>query len=91
MKLIGLLIAIIIATWVFFDAKSRGKSHGVAFGWFLGTLFLLVIFLPLWFIFRPKRVLEISTVEKPKHCDHCGKQYEGTPFFCTNCGKALRE
>lgn len=91
MKFIGLLVVIIIAIWVFSDARSRGKSYGVAFGWFLGTLFLLIVFLPFWLIVRPKKYSDVLIEKRPKLCHHCGKSYEDSPSFCTNCGKSLRE
>lgn len=89
MELIGLFIAFIVALWVFSDAKARGKSGGSAFLWFLGTFILLIIFLPLWLIVRPKLSSEFVVTEKPKLCAHCGKYYEGIPSFCPNCGESL--
>jgi energy-coupling factor transporter transmembrane protein EcfT len=90
MKVIGMLVVLIIAFWVFSDARSRGKSISVAFGWFLGTLLLLIFFLPLWLIVRPKRYPDVVIVNKPKLCAHCGKYFDGIPAFCPNCGNSLR-
>jgi energy-coupling factor transporter transmembrane protein EcfT len=91
MEIIALFIALLVAAWVFSDAKSRGKENGIAFLWFLGVFFLLIIFLPLWFIFRPKKDSEIVILDKPKLCQECGKYYEGLPTFCPNCGKPVQE
>jgi hypothetical protein len=42
----------------------------VAFGWFLGTLFLLMVFLPIWLIVRPKSYPKTLLVEEPARCTH---------------------
>jgi len=91
MKVIGLLILLIVAAWVFSDAKSRGKSTVGAFIWSLLTFILLIVFLPLWLIVRPKSYPVDLIEKKPKLCAHCGKYYEGIPSFCPNCGKSLRD
>lgn len=91
MELIGLIIAFFIAIWVFSDAKERGKTGGVAFLWFLGTFAILIIFLPLWLIVRPKKQSEVMIIDKPKLCVHCGKYYESDPSFCPNCGKPINQ
>ncbi|MEI6746490.1 MAG: hypothetical protein WCL34_11055 [Methylococcaceae bacterium] len=88
MEVVALLIAFSVAVWVFSDAKDRGVSGGIAFLWFLGTFALLIIFLPLWLIVRPKLEF-VSIVKTTKLCVHCGKYYEGTPSFCPNCGKNI--
>jgi hypothetical protein len=76
---------------VFSDAKSRGKSTVGAFIWSLLTFMLLIVFLPLWLIVRPKKSFGVSVIEKPTLCVNCGKYYEGIPSFCPNCGKAMRD
>lgn len=87
---IGFLVALGVAFWVFSDAKARGKGTGEAFLWFLGTLFLLIIFLPFWLLVRPKRVYGVAVIDKPTLCARCGKYYEGAPAFCPNCGAVVR-
>lgn len=89
-EFIGFLVALGAAFWVFSDAKARGVSGGKAFLWFLGTLFLLIVFLPLWLIIRPKKTFEVEVIAKPVLCAHCGKYYEAAPAFCPNCGGAVR-
>jgi uncharacterized membrane protein len=90
MEVIGLLIALIVAIWVYSDAKKRGKSSGSAFLWFLGTFLLLIVFLPIWLITRPKLPSELPTTSTPQLCVHCGKYYEGNPSYCPNCGHELK-
>ncbi len=87
--IIGLFIALLIAGWVFSDAKSRGKSTGSATLWFFGTWSLLIVFLPLWLILRPQKEERIIIAHSPTMCVHCGKYYEGIPAFCPNCGAAI--
>jgi uncharacterized membrane protein len=47
--LIGLIIPLIAAIFVYQDAEKRGMS---GIGWALGTFFLCIIFLPLYLIMR---------------------------------------
>lgn len=89
-EFIGFLVALAVAFWVFSDARARGKSTGGAFLWFLGTLLLLIVFLPLWLILRPKKEFAFKVIDKPTLCIHCGKYYEGAPAFCPNCGGKVR-
>jgi hypothetical protein len=63
MDVFNLFIALLIAAWVFSDAKSRGMEGGSASLWSLGVFLLLIVFLPLWLIIRPKKVSEI--IDKP--------------------------
>ncbi len=81
MEFIGLAIAFIVAFWVYSDAKNRGKTTRKAFLWFLGVFFILILFLPLWLITRPK----------VKLCPHCGEYYEygASDVFCPRCGVEL--
>jgi len=51
--IIGLIIALIIAIAVGNDASKRGMS---AWGWGIGVFLLLIVFLPLYFIFRKPKL-----------------------------------
>ncbi len=64
MSMIGPVIALIVACWVYRDAKIRGKSTGAALLWFAGVALILILFLPLWFILRPRNI-----------CTGCGKYH----------------
>ncbi len=81
MQFIGVAIAFIVAFWVYSDAKNRGKTTRKAFLWFLGVFFVLILFLPLWLITRPK----------VKLCPHCGEYYEygAENVLCPRCGVEL--
>jgi energy-coupling factor transporter transmembrane protein EcfT len=89
MGFIGALITFFIALWVFSDARSRGKSNGVSFLWFVGTWFLVILFSPLWLFVRPSKFYIDSSIDKSRNCV-CGRSYEGSPAFCQNCGNSLR-
>lgn len=90
MKILWLLVSIIIAFWVYSDAQRRGKSKGVCFGWFLGTLLIFPLFFPLWLITRPGLQKKLKPHQGPKLCPYCGKYYENEPYFCPYCGEKVR-
>ena len=54
-EMLPVLIAFLVGFWVYRDAKRRGKTTGRAFLWFLGVFMVLIVFLPLWFITRPRK------------------------------------
>lgn len=53
-EMLPVIIAFLVGFWVYRDAKRRGKTTGRAFLWFLGVFMMLIVFLPLWFITRPR-------------------------------------
>ncbi len=81
MELLGPAIAFLVAFWVYSDAKGRGKTTTKALLWFAGVFFILIVFLPLWFITRPK----------VKTCFQCGEKCQGEAekFFCSRCNIEL--
>ena len=79
MEYLGLAIAFVAAFWVYTDAKNRGKTTVKAFLWFLGVFFVLILFLPLWLITRPK----------VKLCSYCDEYYE-SDGSCPGCDVELR-
>ena len=52
-SIIGFIIDVLIAIWVYNDAQRRGMN---GIGWAIGTFLLCVIFLPLYLIIRKPRV-----------------------------------
>jgi hypothetical protein len=52
-KFIAFVIAVAAAIWVYNDAAKRGLSSGKSLAWALGTLFAVIIVLPLYLIMRP--------------------------------------
>jgi hypothetical protein len=47
-----LLLNIVIALWVFFDARSR-KMGGESVLWSIGTVFMIILLIPCYFAKRP--------------------------------------
>jgi endogenous inhibitor of DNA gyrase (YacG/DUF329 family) len=84
MEWIGYIAAVAASIWVYRDAKSRYSSHPGL--WAFGVLMVLIVFLPLYLWFRPKKPCTAIS----KHCPHCAKPYEGTPNFCPTCGQTLK-
>ena len=52
-QLIGIVIALIVAIVVGNDASKRGMK---AFWWGFGVFMLMIVFLPLYFIFRKPKI-----------------------------------
>jgi hypothetical protein len=67
------LISLIAAVWIYFDGKKRGINP---LFWSVAT-FLVIFFLPLYLIFRPKGRLI--------NCIHCGKE-KLESIICPFCG-----
>lgn len=88
--LISLIISLFIATWVASDARRRGYSTSAVIGWFIGVFFLLIVFLPLYLILRPRQSSYLGEDETAKICPHCGKLFKDNPNFCPYCGERLR-
>jgi len=87
LELVVLAIPLIVAAWVYSDAKSRGSSSPVL--WAIGVFLLLIVFLPLYLMMRPPKATIIS--KQPMLCPHCGKYYEPPVKFCPNCGHELNQ
>lgn len=78
---VGYVAAMIAAVWVYRDAKQRESKRPLL--WAIGVLGVLIVFLPLYLIFRPRK----KTAPIP--CPHCGKMTEGKTPFCPDCGQIL--
>lgn len=87
--LIGLIISLLVATWVASDARKRGYSTTAVIGWFIGVFSLLIVFLPLYLILRPQSPYP-GEEEAPGICPYCHKLIKGKPKFCPYCGQRLR-
>ena len=105
MMLIAIVIPLLIAWWVASDAKKRGYNQGAIVAWFLGVWLVLIVFLPLYFILRPKSTTlrPKSTTLRPKPsrqvnstmgtyvCPYCGNLYQEKVPFCPYCGRKLED
>lgn len=90
-----IIINLLVALWVFYDAQKRGFTLGKSLLWAIGVFFLLIIFLPLYLIVRQKKVRWRTGEGHPyssatKICFYCGKPYTGEPEHCPNCGQNLK-
>lgn len=81
MEWIGYLAALAAAVWVYRDAKSRDSS--APWLWALSVLAIVIIFLPLYLLFRPKRLIVTP-------CPYCEKPVKGNPPFCPSCGEIIK-
>jgi len=54
-QILGMIIALIVAICVGNDAEKRGMN---AWGWGIGVFLLMILFLPLYFIFRKPKLPE---------------------------------
>ncbi len=98
MLYIAIIIPLLIAWWVASDAKKRGYSQAAIVAWFIGVWMVLIIFLPLYFILRPKSTIlrpkpmgQISSTKGTYVCPHCGNLYQEKVPFCPYCGRSLEE
>ena len=89
--LIGIIIPLLVAWWVASDATKRGYSKGAVIGWFLGVWLILIVFLPLYFILRPKSRRLMDRSEGPFVCPYCGSLYPEKVTYCPYCGKKVGE
>jgi cbb3-type cytochrome oxidase subunit 3/predicted nucleic acid-binding Zn ribbon protein len=59
--IIGFIVAILAGVWVYKDAEKRYPEESSAPGhWSLGTILLLIVFLPLYLIFRPRTFKNVA-------------------------------
>jgi hypothetical protein len=101
MEIIGFIIAILAGVWVYKDAERRYLAKSSAPGyWALGTILLLIIFLPLYLIRRPKEKRNVEPqesfsdndekkLESSNFCTQCGCKLENDNNFCPNCGNNI--
>lgn len=68
-RIIGALIALAVGIWVYADAKKRGYSTLAASLWGLGSFLLLIVFVPLYLIFRNRGRIENkpSDIQRVNH------------------------
>ena len=85
--LIFYVVELMLACWVYHDAKSRGSSSPVF--WTIAVFIFFIIFLPLYLIMRPAKPDITITKTAPRLCPHCGKYYEPPVAFCPNCGNKI--
>ncbi|MDL2280761.1 zinc ribbon domain-containing protein [Selenomonadales bacterium OttesenSCG-928-I06] len=101
---IGIVIALVAAGWVYFDAKELGKGTNDALLWALGVFLLLIVFLPLYLVVGRKKDkkekpdsdehyiidVEATEVEDVFNCPECLKEVQEDFKVCPYCGCSLK-
>ncbi len=54
-QILGAIVALLAAQYVYNNAMKRNGSRKAAFWWAFAVAFLPILFLPAYFIFRPKK------------------------------------
>ncbi len=87
--LIGILCWMLLAFWVFADAKLRGHRHPALWGLF--TMIGSVIALIIYNMVRPPLRVDRSGKKQPKGaCPLCGAMLKDDYIACPGCGILLR-
>lgn len=97
---LGAIIVAIAAFWVYNDARERGHDLGTALMWALGTLVMLIVFLPLYLILgrkakmakpsKPAIDIEGVPAEEILTCPMCAGKVRQDFKACPYCGHTLR-
>lgn len=89
--LIWILLALVVAAYVYEDAKKRDLSNNkwakTPGNWALGVFFLMIVFLPLYIMNRGPEKGDLRPVES--FCGNCGARLTQVNGTCTVCGAKL--
>ncbi len=78
----GLLLAGLMAIWVYQDARARGEPQPGL--WAFGTLLLAILVVPIWLV---KRGPKISATLRP--CPHCAEPIQPAAKICRFCQREV--
>lgn len=93
LPVIGFIISIVIAIWVYKDAERRGSSGAL---WLIILLLTNILGLIIWLIVRPPiggKQPQTSTAAAPppasteRRCPSCGRVIPDDARVCPYCGK----
>ena len=100
-KLFWILFTLFAICWYFIgfiawriqnDAVKRGFGRSAANFWGVGTVFLPLIFIPFYIVFRNKAPGYVVEEIKPGTrtlCPYCGEVNKITDELCKHCGKRM--
>jgi len=83
-----LIISLIIALWIYKDAKERGKNGAV---WGVIGFILNIIGLIIWLIVRPSISEKPTTKTSDRRCPACGRIIPEDARTCPYCSKKFQE
>lgn len=85
---IDLVISLVIAIWIYKDAKERGKNATL---WAIFGFVFSIIALIIWLVARPSidKVPETKTTERV--CPNCGRVIPMDARICPYCGRKFEE
>ncbi len=101
MMTVSLLIGAIAAYWVYNDARGRGHDLGTTLLWTAGTMFALIIFLPLYLLlgrkpsmkpYRNQDIIDVEAtpIEETIKCPMCSGRVKEEFKLCPYCGFTLK-
>jgi len=91
LPIIWLVIAILIAIWVYRDAEKRGSSGAL---WLVIVIFTGIIGLIIWLVVRPPIGGKPASAEPAgsgRMCPSCGRPIPMDARVCPYCGKKFEQ
>lgn len=85
--IIWLIIAILIAIWVYRDAEKRGESGAL---WLIIVILTSIIGLIIWLIVRPP-IGGKKSASSDRRCPNCGRIIPMDARVCPYCNKKFEE
>jgi len=87
LPIIWLVIAILIAIWVYRDAEKRDSSGAL---WLIIVIFTGIIGLIIWLVVRPPIGGKPKSSGGGRNCPNCGRSIPMDAQVCPYCGKDFK-
>ncbi len=88
LPIIWIIIAILIAIWVYRDAEKRGSSGAL---WLIIVIFTGIIGLIIWLVVRPSIGGKPAASSSDRRCPNCGRVIPMDARACPYCSKKFEE